>query len=379
MDKEDRFLGWHPSQPDFRDIIFAAPRQILEALPPAVDLSVPSIPSPWVPAWNQGRLGACGPHAIAGDIVFAGMRQQGLTTFPMPSRLFIYWCTRYLMGTTNSDSGVDNRTLLKALAQFGWCDEELWPYNINNFRTQPSQACFDQAEKRKIVQYQSVPQNLETMKGCVAGGDPFVFGWSVYSSISQADETGMIPMPSRNDSLEGGHDVLIIGYNDGPGMMLGIPARHLKFRNWWLRGANVPWGQNSYGFIPYEYAANPQLSGDFWTVKHSAYIPVTPDPTPVPIPPTPTPTPVPVPPTPPENNFMDTLLKILDSALTLFEKYAKTTPDTQDDAIASVLRMVLTVLETWFKTGNKPSDAQLDALHASIKARIASTPNKITV
>jgi C1A family cysteine protease len=206
-----------------------------------------------------------------------------LASIEMPSRLFTYYATRELMNTIESDSGVDNRSLLKSLARFGWCDESLWPYNPNRFRDRPPTAAYEQAATRKIVQYLSVPQTLTQMKGCLAGGDPFIFGFTVYESLMSdtVERTGVVPMPRQYEVAVGGHDVLIVGYNDA--------TRHFKFRNSWGQ-----WGQNNAGcgFIPYEYAANPQLASDFWTVRHSAIPTPTPEPVPVPIP-TPVPTPVP--------------------------------------------------------------------------------------
>lgn len=353
-EKIEKQFGWTPSKPDFRDIPFSAPRVVLDNLPLAVDLSQPSLQAPWSPTFDQGNIGSCGPQTSAGDIIFAALRQQGLMSVPKPSRLFIYWCTRFLMGTVNSDSGVDNRTMLKALSRFGWCDETLWEYDISRFRVQPSKECFDQGVKRKVIQYQTVPQNLETMKGCLAGGDPFIFGFSVYSSVDESDRTGMIPMPARADAQVGGHDILIVGYNDGPDESLGIPPRHFKLRNSW----GPRWGQGGYGFIPYEYAGNPQLAGDFWTVRHSAYVPEgppppPPPPPPVPVPPEPVPVPVPpepipVPPQPvPPGGTMtrEELRDTLNRIIAVAEFLAKWTPNKVDDQVVEYLK--LAVKEDW--------------------------------
>ena len=280
---EEHFFGWISSKPDFRDYLFAAVPAVLAALPPLVDLSVPEVPAPFSPAWSQGRLGSCGPHTVGADIVFAALRQQNLPNVSMPSRLFIYYITRMLQGTINSDSGVSNRELLKALARHGWCDEALWPYVIGNFTVRPPDSCWQQASKRKLTQYLSVPQNLEQMLGCLAGGDPFIFGFSVYESINNPEvgATGDVPMPKRTERQIGGHDVLVCAYN--------LETRRFKFKNSW----GSAWGLGGFGTIPFEYATNPQLAGDFWTVKHAA-LPA-PEPTPVPpVPPDPPAPPVPV-------------------------------------------------------------------------------------
>ncbi len=262
-----RAYGWVRSRPDFRDHPFAAAGHLLRALPPQIDLAATPAPAPYDPPWQQGELGACGPFAAAADVVYAALRQDLIEAPPLPSTLFVYWVTRYLMGTVQQDSGVDNRTMLRAIAKFGWCDEQTWPYG-QDYRKQPPKACFDQAASRKIQEYLAVPQQIDQMRGCLAGGDPFILGFSVYESLESdaVDATGVVPMPSRSDRQVGGHDVLVVGYDDA--------RRCFKFRNSW----GSKWGQGGYGWIPYAYAIDPQLAADFWTVRHSALSPGGPKP-----------------------------------------------------------------------------------------------------
>ena len=54
------------------------------------------------------------------------------------------------------------------------------------------------------------------MKGCLAAGYPFVFGFTVYESFeSQAvAKTGDVPMPRPGEQVLGGHAVLAVGYDD---------------------------------------------------------------------------------------------------------------------------------------------------------------------
>ncbi|WP_229926312.1 C1 family peptidase [Xylella fastidiosa] len=64
-----------------------------------------------------------------------------------------------------------------------------------------------------------------------------------------------IPLPTKNDTLEGGHAVLCVGYDD--------EIRHFRIRNSW--GNNV--GEDGYFWMPYEYISNTQLADDFWVIK----------------------------------------------------------------------------------------------------------------
>jgi hypothetical protein len=285
---EQRYFGWKPSLPDHRDIYYTAPRTLMAALPTRVNLSEGWDNGVWNPVWNQSSLGSCGPHTACADVVYAALRQQSLNFCPMPSRLFVYYATRMLMGTINQDSGVTNRDLLKALAQYGWCDESMWPYDISKFRQQPPQECFKQAKTRKIADYLAVKQDLLEMKACLAGGDPFIFGFSVYQSIESAESSGHIPYPQRHERQLGGHDILITGYDDS--------AQRFFLRNSWGNS----WGQGGMGTISYQYATNPNLAGDFWTVRHSALPDIAPEPPPKP----------PEPPLPPSPHKGSILLEV---------------------------------------------------------------------
>ncbi len=57
---------------------------------------------------------------------------------------------------------------------------------LQNLPAKPEQKCYLDAIKYKAVQYQRVPQILNQMKGCLASGYPFVFGFSVYTEFESA-------------------------------------------------------------------------------------------------------------------------------------------------------------------------------------------------
>lgn len=260
--------GWIPDAYDPRDLSYSAPVEVAAALPTKTNNRA-KFKSP---VYEQGPIGSCGPHSCTSDIVFDG-DVAGVTL--RPSRLFGYYVTRDVMGTVNADSGVSNREMLKAYARFGWCDESLWPYEPNRFKVKPPPEAYEQAATRKIDQYLRVPQQLDQMKACLAGGDPFIFGFTVFSSLESdaVTRTGNVPMPTRGDRQIGGHDVLIVDYDDDRQVFI--------FRNSW----GEKWGDAGYGTIPVAYALHPQLASDFWTIRWLVVAP--------PVPPTPEPGPLP--------------------------------------------------------------------------------------
>src|ERR1019366_9337023 len=112
----------------------------------------------------------------------------------VPSRLFIYYNERVMENSVNSDAGAQIRDGIKSIANQGDCPEKEWPYDIAKFTSKPGAECYQDAIKYKAVQYQRVPQILNQMKGCLASGYPFVFGFSVYTEFENesAAETGEI-------------------------------------------------------------------------------------------------------------------------------------------------------------------------------------------
>lgn len=242
--------GWIPDQPDQRDHMYAAPAEFLTALPSKVDLRrrCPKV-------YNQGQLGSCTANAIAGAIEFE-RRKQRMTDF-VPSRLFIYYNERVIEGTVRSDSGAQLRDGIKSVASQGVCPEPEWPYVIAKFTTKPSVRAYNDAQLDRAISYQSLFQDLNQMKGCLASGYPFVFGFTVYQSFESATvaKTGHAPMPGWGERPVGGHAVMAVGYDDD--------AQWFIVRNSW--GAN--WGMKGYFTLPYSYLIQPALSSDFWTIR----------------------------------------------------------------------------------------------------------------
>lgn len=241
--------GWVADLPDHRDLMYAAPMQVLAALPTSADLR-----SSCPPVYDQGQLGSCTANAIAAAVEFDLMKQN--EDF-MPSRLFIYYNERVIEGTVDSDSGAQIRDGIKSVASQGDCPESEWPYDTSKFTNKPPQKCFDDAVQHKAVQYQRTIRDLNQMKGCLASGYPFVFGFTVYQSFESQEvaKSGHASMPSPGEQAVGGHAVVAVGYDDSQGWFI--------VRNSWGTG----WGMEGYFTLPYAYLLNENLSDDFWTIR----------------------------------------------------------------------------------------------------------------
>src|SRR5258708_14942186 len=184
------------------------------------------------------------------------MKQKLKTVFP-PSRLFIYYNEREMEGTVDSDSGGQIRDGVKSVAQQGDVPESEWPYDIGKFAEKPPAKCYADARKYKVVSYQRVLQTASQMKGSLASGCPFVFGFTVYSSFEgpEVAKMGLVHMPLQGEKTLGGHAVMAVRYDDAS----------QTFR---VRNSLVPqWGISGYFKMPYAYLLDPNLSSDFWNIQ----------------------------------------------------------------------------------------------------------------
>ena len=242
--------GWIPDLPDERDHLYSAPPAYLSALPPFIDLRAlcPAV-------YDQGMLGSCTANAIGAAIEFDRLKQS-LADF-VPSRLFIYYNERVIEGTVNLDSGAMIRDGIKSVASQGVCPEPEWPYVIELFAEKPSAMAYTDAKSDRAVSYQSLIQDLNQMRGCLASGYPFIFGFTVYESFESpaVAQTGHVPMPGPSERPVGGHAVLAVGYDDA--------SQTFLVRNSWGTG----WGMAGYFAMPYTYLIQPGLSEDLWTIR----------------------------------------------------------------------------------------------------------------
>ena len=297
-------FGWIPDYPDFRDYTETTPSvsQILvptglplprrvplagepavkapaaarrtkpKALPAAADLR------PWCsPVEDQKNLGSCTANAGVGVTEYYERKAFGRHIDA--SRLFLYKVTRNLMKMTG-DTGAYLRKTMGAMVLFGVPPEDFWPYSdaADKFDKEPPAFCYAFAQNYKTLQYfrhdppgASAPAVLERVKTYLAAGHPSMFGFTVYSSVEQADERGAIPFPGPSERIVGGHAIVAVGYDDRvriKNSSSGVETTGaLLVRNSW--GAS--WGDGGYGWLPYEYVRR-GLAEDFWSVLKKEWI-----------------------------------------------------------------------------------------------------------
>jgi len=275
-------MGWIPDYPDFRDYTektvgvkkVLEPTGLLKAksLPASVDLRQ------WCsPVEDQGRLGSCTSNAGVGVIEYYERKSFG--RYINASRLFLYKVSRNLM-KMSGDTGAFLRTTMGAMVLFGTPPEEYWPYTDDEkaFDKEPPAFCYAFAQNYQTIQYfrhdppgTKAEEVLNKVKTYLSKSHPAMFGFTVYSSIEQAEKTGKIPFPSPKEKIEGGHAIVAVGYNDKMkinntyGKIETTGA--LLIRNSWGK----EWGEEGYGWLPYDYVLK-SLAEDFWSILKKEWI-----------------------------------------------------------------------------------------------------------
>ena len=281
-EKKKYGMGWLPDYPDFRDY-HEEHQGIQPMLAPAgiskraARIATSADLRQWCPPIeDQGNLGSCTAHAGVGLVEYYEKKAFG--RYLDASRLFLYKVTRNLLHWTG-DTGAFLRSTMGGLVLFGVPPEEYWPYKISDFDKEPPAFCYAFAQSYQAIKYfrhdpPGTAQDvlLERIKAYLSAGHPSMFGFTVYSSIAQADSTGKIPYPCKGERIEGGHAIAAVGYDDkmkikNTGSCGVETTGALLIRNSWGTG----WGDGGYGWLPYEYVLK-GLAEDFWSILKKEWV-----------------------------------------------------------------------------------------------------------
>lgn len=207
------------------------------------------------PALNQGELGSCTANATARcfryDTIMDGKDCQEL------SRLWIYYFERSIEHTlSQGDCGAEGHDAF-TVARHGIPNESRWPYDISVFEDKPPALMPRNYTLTKPVE--AVPQNEEEFRRVLSNNQTIAYGFTVYRNFEETWKTpGVMPEPSQNEEVLGGHENLLCGY------LPEYPDHFLSLNSW-----GTEWGLNGYFLFPKATLLDPSFASDFRTITRA--------------------------------------------------------------------------------------------------------------
>ena len=205
------------------------------------------------PVEDQGQSNSCTANATVGALEYHQRRSGGQVTDI--SRLFVYYNARKMADAQGQDCGSFIHHAMAAVLANGACEEQVWPFDLGQVLSQPTQAAYQNAMQHEAVQYARTMLGTAVVQA-LAAQLPVVFGTYVPGRFyEEATKTGIMPPPAeRLDPPGGGHAMLIVGYD--------LASKTWLIRNSW--GAN--WAEQGYFRMPFATMEAYSSPDHFWAI-----------------------------------------------------------------------------------------------------------------
>jgi len=212
--------------------------------------------------YNQGPIGSCTANAFCYVIKLLAIQNPSLTQWVdyNPSRLYIYWCERYLeankVENKIQDTGANVIDACLWAKSNGICAETDWPYDVLKVNKNPTKSLTptileklkNNCSQHKISGYTQIyyksPDVLTLIKSSLANNNPVMIGFLAFPGLESisAGATGLVPNPTSSSQKPiGGHEVVLIGFDED--------KKLFTFMNSW----GVNWGNKGKGYLTYDY------------------------------------------------------------------------------------------------------------------------------
>ncbi len=208
---------------------------------------------------DQGNIESCVPTCISTVYYYLTMKQSNYLNFRI-SRLYLYYQFRRLYDDVNLDEGSTIKDCINILHKDGIVPEFLYPYieskvfnnpfnNTSEFLDKYSKFC-------RCLGFENISRKVIKQKLLL--DHPVLCGIKLFDSVytDEVRNSGIIKYCEEYDKILGGHCIILIGFDDD--------KKYYKFINSW----GPKWGDNGFGYLPYDYIKNIRLSNEFYIIKN---------------------------------------------------------------------------------------------------------------
>jgi len=223
-------LAWKKDKFDKRDYLHMAipPKAIPDTI--LLDKYLPSVR-------DQGNVGSCVGFGIGVNLTYLAKKLKVYTEWFSPT--WIYNGARFIDGSLSQDVGAYPRDALEWVRAKGCLLEHFWSYNPNRVDTTSPPSSFNsEATKHPIVSYFRVTGGVDAICSAISQGY-FVSIGTYWFDKWMNPAGGVLPSVTVDDSIAGGHETCLYGYDKIKQIFYGI--------NSW----GTSWGNKGFYTMPF--------------------------------------------------------------------------------------------------------------------------------
>lgn len=260
----ERGLGWIPDAPDARDYrlgqVGALPADLTRT---TYALELRDLYGDVCGIRDQGGTSACTGYAVTPGVELrrALDGQERVKLAPLAA----YWGGRALYGFAGADEGAYVRGCIKWAMRVGLPFEDAWPMDSDTYEGRPgskiNQRPAAAAEVRSLdatrAAYERIPMGagvVDRVLDCLQLRIPVVGGFQITTAFRRAKAGETIPAPTAGERREGGHAILLIGFDRS--------GERALFANSWGPG----YGDQGYGWLAAGWLQDAG-TGDLWALR----------------------------------------------------------------------------------------------------------------
>jgi hypothetical protein len=188
---------------------------------------------------DQGNVGSCVGFGVGANLTGTAMKLGVYSEWFSPN--WIYNGARFIEGTLSQDAGAYPRDALQWLRTKGCLLDHFWPYNPARLDTSSPPSKYDEdAGKFPLITYYRITGGVSAICDAISNGSYISIGTPWYNKWMSVPTSGLLPKVKKTDSIAGGHETCLYGYDTAKSVFYGI--------NSWGTG----WGNKGLYRMPFQ-------------------------------------------------------------------------------------------------------------------------------